>query len=130
MNKLAENIDDTFEENSTPVASKEELNADDFEVEVVDDTPEEDRVAKRKEAPEPEVEVEDQTPSPSEETVVDEEIEKHETENKEIKEGKKYKTYPYTLTNKNGKEINPWQCKFVKAWDGGEVKDFSQEIPF
>ena len=60
MNKLAENIDDTFEENSTPVASKEELNADDFEVEVVDDTPEEDRVAKRKEAPEPEVEVEDE----------------------------------------------------------------------
>ena len=60
MNKLAENIDDTFEENSTPVASKEELNADDFEVEVVDDTPEQDRVAKRKEPLEPEVETEDE----------------------------------------------------------------------
>ena len=35
---------------------------------------------------------------------------------------------PYT--NKNGKEINPWQAKFVKAWDEGEVKDFTEEIPF
>ena len=35
---------------------------------------------------------------------------------------------PYT--NKNGKEINPWQVKFVKAWDEGEMKDFSEEIPF
>ena len=35
---------------------------------------------------------------------------------------------PYT--NKNGKEINPWQCKFVKAWDEGEIKDFTEEIPF
>ena len=35
---------------------------------------------------------------------------------------------PYT--NKNGKEINPWQAKFVKAWDGGEIKDFTEEIPF
>ena len=32
--------------------------------------------------------------------------------------------------NKNGKEINPWQCKFVKAWDEGEIRDFSGEIPF
>jgi hypothetical protein len=35
---------------------------------------------------------------------------------------------PYT--NKNGKEINPWQVKFVKLWDGGEVRDFTEEIPF
>ena len=35
---------------------------------------------------------------------------------------------PYT--NKNGKEIKPWQAKFVKAWDDGEVKDFTEEIPF
>ena len=35
---------------------------------------------------------------------------------------------PYT--NKNGKEINPWQCKFVKAWDEGEVRNFNEEIPF
>jgi len=31
--------------------------------------------------------------------------EKHEQENKDIKEGKKSKGYPYTLTNKHGKEI-------------------------
>ena len=35
---------------------------------------------------------------------------------------------PYT--NKNGKEIKPWQAKFVKSWDEGEAKDFNQEIPF
>ena len=35
---------------------------------------------------------------------------------------------PYT--NKQGKEISPWQVKFVKQWDEGEVRDFSQEIPF
>ena len=35
---------------------------------------------------------------------------------------------PYT--NKNGKEIKPWQAKFVKSWDEGEVRDFNEEIPF
>ena len=35
---------------------------------------------------------------------------------------------PYT--NKNGKEINPWQVKFVKTWGEGEIKDFTEEIPF
>ena len=35
---------------------------------------------------------------------------------------------PYT--NKNGKEINPWEVKFVKSWDEGESKDFNAEIPF
>ena len=35
---------------------------------------------------------------------------------------------PYT--NKSGKEINPWQVKFVKPWDEGEVRDFNEEIPF
>ena len=35
---------------------------------------------------------------------------------------------PYT--NKNGKEIKPWQAKFVKSWDEGEIKDFNEEIPF
>ena len=35
---------------------------------------------------------------------------------------------PYT--NKNGKEINPWQVKFVKSWDEGETRDFNSEIPF
>ena len=35
---------------------------------------------------------------------------------------------PYT--NKNGKEINPWQVKFVKLWDEGEIRDFKEEIPF
>ena len=35
---------------------------------------------------------------------------------------------PYT--NKNGKEITPWLVKFVRQWSDGEVKDFSQEIPF
>tara|TARA_R100000781_G_scaffold5571_1_gene6177 strand:+ start:164 stop:775 length:612 start_codon:yes stop_codon:yes gene_type:complete len=35
---------------------------------------------------------------------------------------------PYT--NKNGKEIKPWYVKFVKSWDEGEIKDFTEEIPF
>tara|TARA_R100001594_G_scaffold2487_1_gene9868 strand:- start:234 stop:839 length:606 start_codon:yes stop_codon:yes gene_type:complete len=35
---------------------------------------------------------------------------------------------PYT--NKNGKEIKPWQAKFVKSWDEGEIRDFNEEIPF
>ena len=35
---------------------------------------------------------------------------------------------PYT--NKNGKEIKPWVSKFVRAWDGGKIKDFTEEIPF
>ena len=35
---------------------------------------------------------------------------------------------PYT--NKQGKEIKPWQVKFVKSWDEGEIRDFSEEIPF
>ena len=35
---------------------------------------------------------------------------------------------PYT--NKQGKEIRPWQAKFVKHWDEGEIRDFSEEIPF
>ena len=35
---------------------------------------------------------------------------------------------PYT--NKSGKEVKPWQVKFVKLWDGGEVRDFNEEIPF
>ena len=35
---------------------------------------------------------------------------------------------PYT--NKSGKEVTPWQCKFVKSWDDGEIRDFSEEIPF
>ena len=35
---------------------------------------------------------------------------------------------PYT--NKNGKEINPWEVKFVKSWGKGETKDFTEEIPF
>jgi len=35
---------------------------------------------------------------------------------------------PYT--NKDGKAINPWQVKFVKSWDEGEAKDFTEEIPF
>ena len=33
-------------------------------------------------------------------------------------------------TNKQGKEVTPWQCKFVKAWDEGEIRDFKEEIPF
>ena len=37
--------------------------------------------------------------------------------------GKPYK-------NKDGKEIKPWQAKFVKAWDEGEIRDFKEEIPF
>ena len=35
---------------------------------------------------------------------------------------------PYT--NKQGKEVNPWQVKFVKAWDEGKTRDFTEEIPF
>ena len=35
---------------------------------------------------------------------------------------------PYT--NKQGKEVKPWQAKFVKPWDEGEIRDFSEEIPF
>jgi hypothetical protein len=35
---------------------------------------------------------------------------------------------PYT--NKQGKEVKPWQVKFVKAWDEGEIRDFNEEIPF
>jgi len=35
---------------------------------------------------------------------------------------------PYT--NKSGKEISPWEVKFVKSWDEGEQRDFNSEIPF
>ena len=35
---------------------------------------------------------------------------------------------PYT--NKQGKEVNPWQVKFVKPWDEGEIRNFNEEIPF
>ena len=35
---------------------------------------------------------------------------------------------PYT--NKQGKEVTPWIVKFVKHWDEGEIRDFSEEIPF
>ena len=35
---------------------------------------------------------------------------------------------PYT--NKQGKEVTPWIVKFVKYWDEGEIRDFSEEIPF
>ena len=35
---------------------------------------------------------------------------------------------PYT--NKQGKEVNPWQVKFVKSWDEGEIRNFNEEIPF
>jgi len=34
---------------------------------------------------------------------------------------------PFTL---KGKEIKPWEVKYVKQWEDGEVKDFSEEIPF
>ena len=34
---------------------------------------------------------------------------------------------PYTY---NGREIRPWEVKYVKNWDEGEIKDFSEEIPF
>ena len=37
--------------------------------------------------------------------------------------GKPYK-------NKQGKEVNPWQVKFVKSWDEGEIRNFNEEIPF
>ena len=40
-----------------------------------------------------------------------------------VDRGKPYK-------NKDGKEINPWQVKFVKLWDEGEIRDFKEEIPF
>jgi len=33
-------------------------------------------------------------------------------------------------TNKQGREVSPWQVKFVRPWDEGEVRDFSEEIPF
>ena len=35
---------------------------------------------------------------------------------------------PYN--NKDGKEIKPWLSKFVKAWDGGKIRNFNEEIPF
>ena len=35
-----------------------------------------------------------------------------------------------SYTNKQGKEVTPWQVKFVKNWDEGEVRDFNEEIPF
>ena len=40
-----------------------------------------------------------------------------------VDRGKPYK-------NKDGKEIKPWQAKFVKAWDEGEIRNFKEEIPF
>ena len=52
MNNLAEEQEVISDENMQELPKKEETNADDFEVEIVDDTPEEDRVAKRKEEPE------------------------------------------------------------------------------
>ena len=30
----------------------------------------------------------------------------------------------------NGRRIKPWEVKFVKSWDEGEIRDFSEEIPF
>jgi len=35
---------------------------------------------------------------------------------------------PFDL--KSGKTIYPWEVKFVKAWEEGEAKDFTEEIPF
>ena len=32
--------------------------------------------------------------------------------------------------NKQGKEVSPWQVKFVKPWDEGEIRNFNEEIPF
>tara|TARA_R100000781_G_C4074826_1_gene125721 strand:- start:486 stop:1421 length:936 start_codon:yes stop_codon:yes gene_type:complete len=53
MNNLAEEQEVISEENMKELPKKEE-EVSDFEVEIVDDTPEEDRVPKRKEASEPE----------------------------------------------------------------------------
>ena len=60
MNNLAEEQEVISDENMQELPKKEETNADDFEVEIVDDTPEEDRVAKRKEEPEPEEDSEEE----------------------------------------------------------------------
>ena len=51
MNNLAEEQEVISEENMKELPKKEE-EVNDFEVEIVDDTPEEDRVPKRKEASE------------------------------------------------------------------------------
>jgi|TARA_X000001036_G_scaffold399743_1_gene403620 hypothetical protein len=60
MNNLAEEQEVISDENMQELPKKEETNEDDFEVEIVDDTPEEDRVAKRKEEPEPEEDSEEE----------------------------------------------------------------------
>ena len=31
---------------------------------------------------------------------------------------------------KKGKTVYPWEVKFVKQWAEGEIKDFTEEIPF
>ena len=31
---------------------------------------------------------------------------------------------------KKGKTVYPWEVKFVKQWTDGEIKDFTEEIPF
>ena len=35
---------------------------------------------------------------------------------------------PFDL--KSGKTIFPWEVKFVKPWEEGEMRDFTEEIPF
>ena len=60
MNNLAEEQEVISDENMQELPKKEETNENDFEVEIVDDTPEEDRVAKRKEEPEPEEDSEEE----------------------------------------------------------------------
>ena len=35
---------------------------------------------------------------------------------------------PYT--NNSGKEVKPWEVKFIVNWEDGKIRDFSKEIPF